>query len=94
MDYLHQVISIGSITSVWWIQLSTTVISGLAFSTLLTLVLTPVMLSLPSNVIRLCSRKSAKVEQSDADQKISKPGRKKAKGDDQKDRWQLPDAAE
>jgi multidrug efflux pump len=49
-DYINRVVSVGSITSVWWVQLSTAVISGLAFSTLLTLVVTPVMLSLPQNV--------------------------------------------
>ncbi|MGI9401781.1 MAG: efflux RND transporter permease subunit, partial [Rhizobiaceae bacterium] len=53
MDYIQQVISIGSITSIWWVQLSTAVISGLAFSTLLTLILTPVMLSFPTNVVNL-----------------------------------------
>lgn len=49
-NYIERVISYGSITSIWWVQLSTAVISGLAFSTLLTLVLMPVMLSLPANI--------------------------------------------
>ncbi|MCB1421398.1 MAG: efflux RND transporter permease subunit [Nitratireductor sp.] len=49
-DYINQVITYGSITSIWWVQLSTAVISGLAFSTMLTLVLIPVMLSLPTNI--------------------------------------------
>lgn len=52
MDYFSRSISIGSITSIWWVQLSTAIISGLAFSTLLTLVVTPVMLSLPENIAR------------------------------------------
>jgi len=55
-DYINRVISMGSITSVWWVQLSTAVISGLAFSTLLTLVVTPVMLSLPQNVREAAAR--------------------------------------
>jgi multidrug efflux pump len=50
LNYIDRVISYGSITSIWWVQLSTAVISGLAFSTLLTLILTPVMLSLPENI--------------------------------------------
>ena len=52
-DFINQVISIGSITSIWWIQLSTAIISGLAFSTLLTLILIPVMLTLPTNIVEL-----------------------------------------
>ena len=47
-DFFNRVISVGSITAAWWVQLSTAVISGLAFSTLLTLVLIPVMLALPT----------------------------------------------
>ncbi|MGD1933935.1 MAG: hypothetical protein ACFB0Z_05405, partial [Candidatus Phaeomarinobacter sp.] len=37
--------------SVWWVQLSTAIISGLSFATLLTLVVTPVLLAAPT-VIR------------------------------------------
>lgn len=47
-DFFGRVISVGSITAIWWIQLSTAVIAGLAFSTLLTLVVIPTMLALPS----------------------------------------------
>ena len=47
-DFFNRVINVGSITSAWWVQLSTAVISGLAFSTLLTLVLIPVLLAFPS----------------------------------------------
>ena len=46
-DFFERVISVGSITAAWWVQLSTAVISGLAFSTLLTLVLIPVLLAFP-----------------------------------------------
>lgn len=52
MDYFARTVSIGSITSIWWVQLSTAVISGLAFSTMLTLIVTPVMLSLPENIAK------------------------------------------
>ncbi len=48
MDFLTRNIQIGSITSIWWVQLSTAIIFGLGFSTLLTLVLTPALLALPT----------------------------------------------
>ncbi|MBO6757020.1 MAG: efflux RND transporter permease subunit [Roseibium sp.] len=47
-DFFNQVIAIGGITAVWWVQLSTAVISGLAFSTMLTLILIPVLIAAPS----------------------------------------------
>lgn len=47
-NFFERVISVGGITATWWVQLSTAVISGLAFSTILTLVLIPVLLALPS----------------------------------------------
>ena len=50
MDFFNQSILVGGITSIWWVQLSTSVISGLAFSTVLTLVLIPTMLALPHNI--------------------------------------------
>ena len=50
VDFFSRIISYGSITAIWWVQLSTAVISGLAFSTLLTLILIPVLLSLPTNI--------------------------------------------
>lgn len=50
MNFFEQIVSIGGITSIWWVQLSTAIIFGLAFSTLLTLVLIPTMLALPLNI--------------------------------------------
>jgi len=55
LDFFAQTISVGSITSIWWVQLSTAIISGLAFSTLLTLLLIPVMLAVPVNIQSLAS---------------------------------------
>jgi multidrug efflux pump len=49
MNFFTQTISVGGITSIWWVQLSTAIIFGLAFSTMLTLVLIPSMLVLPLN---------------------------------------------
>lgn len=48
-DFFNRVIAVGGITSIWWVQLSTAIIAGLAFSTLLTLLLVPVLLSFPAN---------------------------------------------
>lgn len=49
MNFFTQTVSVGGITSIWWVQLSTAIISGLAFSTMLTLVMIPSMLALPAN---------------------------------------------
>ncbi|MFK7791796.1 MAG: efflux RND transporter permease subunit [Devosiaceae bacterium] len=47
-NFFERVIQVGSITSIWWVQLATAVICGLAFSTVLTLFIVPVMLCLPT----------------------------------------------
>lgn len=47
-NFFDRIIQVGGITSIWWVQLSTAIISGLAFSTLLTLILIPTMLAMPS----------------------------------------------
>ncbi len=51
LNFVNQTIAVGSITSIWWVQLSTAVIFGLAFSTVLTLILVPVLLTLPCNLM-------------------------------------------
>lgn len=48
VDFFNRQITFGGITSIWWVQLSTAVIFGLAFSTMLTLVLVPTMLAAPA----------------------------------------------
>ncbi|MEN0088357.1 MAG: efflux RND transporter permease subunit, partial [Pseudomonadota bacterium] len=58
LNFVDKVISFGGITSIWWVQLSTAIISGLAFSTLLTLFFIPVMLAMPSNVMRVVKFRS------------------------------------
>ncbi|MCP4185677.1 MAG: efflux RND transporter permease subunit, partial [Hyphomicrobiales bacterium] len=75
VDFFERIISYGSITAVWWVQLSTAVISGLAFSTLLTLILIPVLLSMPANIAAVYNQtfKSSKddrlvIEGADSDQ--------------------------
>lgn len=52
LDFFTQTVAVGGITAIWWIQLSTAVISGLAFSTILTLFMIPVMIALPSTWVR------------------------------------------
>ncbi|MEO4044490.1 efflux RND transporter permease subunit [Hoeflea sp. CAU 1731] len=56
MDFFSQTISVGGITAIWWVQLSTAIIFGLAFSTMLTLVMIPAMLAMPDNIRRLWGR--------------------------------------
>ncbi|MEL6370484.1 MAG: efflux RND transporter permease subunit [Pseudomonadota bacterium] len=48
VDFAAGTISRGSTTSDWWVLLSSAVVYGLAFSTLLTLILTPVLLAAPT----------------------------------------------
>ena len=99
-DYINRIVSVGSVTSVWWVQLSTAIISGLAFSTMLTLILTPVMLSLPTNFTNACSRlwgRNAREDEEasgDIEPRKLKP-RKRKKKDREDDGWEeLPQAAE
>ncbi|WP_291841964.1 efflux RND transporter permease subunit [Maricaulis sp.] len=51
-DFAHGTLSIGGPASEWWVQLSSAVVWGLGFSTLLTLLLTPVLLGAPSRLAR------------------------------------------
>ncbi len=53
MNFFERTISYGGITSVWWVQLATAVISGLAFSTVLTLIVIPSMLAMPANFMAM-----------------------------------------
>lgn len=48
IDFFDRSILVGGITSIWWVQLSTAIIFGLSFSTMLTLILIPTMLAAPS----------------------------------------------
>ena len=44
IDLIHQKIEFGAPSTQWWSQLATSVVGGLAFATLLTLILTPCLL--------------------------------------------------
>ena len=104
MNFFTQTVSVGGITSIWWVQLSTAIIFGLAFSTMLTLVLIPSMLALPANtrgswsgIVGRFRRKPKPEEQSSipadrpADDR-SEPDRKQTDNDDMP--IAQPDAAE
>ena len=45
VDFVHREITFGAPSTQWWIQLSTAIVFGLSFSTVLTLVVTPASLS-------------------------------------------------
>ena len=46
INFLTREMTAGAPSSQWWIQLSTAIVSGLTFATLLTLVMTPCLLAL------------------------------------------------
>jgi len=48
VNFLERTVTIGSMTSSWWVHMSTAMVFGLAFSTVLTLVFAPVMLAAPT----------------------------------------------
>jgi len=72
VDWMGRSLAIGSATSAWWVQLATAISFGLAFATILTLLLTPILLAAPDvwreNFKRWFSRKkqSEKAEKTTA----------------------------
>jgi multidrug efflux pump len=48
VNFFTRAIGIGSMTSAWWVHLSTAMVFGLGFATILTLVLNPVLLAAPT----------------------------------------------
>lgn len=59
-DLMNRVIEFGSPSTQWWTQLATAVAGGLAFATLLTLVLTPCMLVLGETINKAREARKAK----------------------------------
>ena len=57
VDVMNRTIEFGAPTSAWWVQMATAIIFGLGFSTLLTLILVPVMLALPDQIRKSVSRR-------------------------------------
>ncbi|MEZ6011281.1 MAG: efflux RND transporter permease subunit, partial [Hyphomonas sp.] len=56
VNFAHGAIDFGSASSEWWVQLATAVVFGLAFSTLMILLVTPVWLLVPHRTGRLVRR--------------------------------------
>ena len=55
-------ISVGAPSSQWWTQLASSVAGGLAFATILTLLLTPSLLMIQANVSRYFEKRRARHE--------------------------------
>ncbi|MEO0619945.1 MAG: efflux RND transporter permease subunit, partial [Pseudomonadota bacterium] len=55
-NFIDRTVQVGSVTSIWWVQLSTAIIFGLTFATLITLVLTPALLTLPQTYAQMFAR--------------------------------------
>jgi len=66
VDFFTPEVTIGAPSTQWWVQLSTAVAYGLAFSTVLTLIVTPSLLMLGANtsaaLARRRARRAAKLE--------------------------------
>ena len=50
IDFLTREITVGAPSTQWWVSLSTTIVFGLSFATVLTLIVTPCALMLRSNL--------------------------------------------
>lgn len=57
IDLIHRDIAVGAPSTQWWTQLSSAIAGGLAFATLLTLVLTPCLLILGENLTAWLARR-------------------------------------
>ena len=65
VNFRQGLITFGGGTSEWWVQLSTAVVFGLGFSTIMTLIVTPVWLAAPEKLARLRTRLMARRNTSD-----------------------------
>jgi len=67
INLIDRDISVGAPSSQWWTQLASSVAGGLAFATILTLVLTPSLLMIQANISRrLAARRDRRNERSSA----------------------------
>ncbi len=96
VNFLDRTVTIGSMTSSWWVHMSTAMVFGLAFSTILTLVFAPVMLSAPTvwkeNWQRMRNRVSHTREDQASVAVEAKAGKKRKPANDVPDTF--PQAAE
>ena len=60
IDFTTGILTIGSPATQWWAGLAQTVVSGLTFATLLTLIFTPAALSVPALLDRAAENRSAR----------------------------------
>ncbi len=63
INFISREVSFGAPSTQWWVQLSSSVAVGLAFATILTLLLTPSLLMLQANIINYFSARGLKSQQ-------------------------------
>ena len=69
IDFVHRDLAIGAPSTQWWINLSTAIVFGLGFATILTLVITPALLMTIANLSdRRARRKARRAERKAARQ--------------------------
>ena len=56
VNFVHREITIGAPSTQWWIQLSTSIVFGLSFATILTLIVTPAQLAFIAKIRRVWDR--------------------------------------
>ena len=61
VNFAQGIISFGGVTAEWWVPLATAVVFGLGFSTLMTLIVTPVWLAAPEKMGRWRKRLVARI---------------------------------
>ncbi|MEL7112722.1 MAG: efflux RND transporter permease subunit, partial [Pseudomonadota bacterium] len=61
VNFREGAISFGGVTAEWWVPLATAVVFGLGFSTMLTLIVTPVWLAAPAKLGRWRRRMIARL---------------------------------
>lgn len=70
VNFRQGAISFGGVTAEWWVPLATAVVFGLGFSTMLTLIVTPVWLAAPEKLgrwrKRMINRMLGRVDETDA----------------------------
>ena len=66
IDFVRRTVNVGAPSTQWWVQLSTAIVFGLAFATILTLIITPSALKLRTNVSDWRARRRQKREEKKA----------------------------
>ncbi len=61
VNFIRGAISFGGVTAEWWVPLATAVVFGLGFSTMLTLIVTPVWLAAPAKLGRWRNRMVSRI---------------------------------